>query len=107
MKSESFIFTNLHKPMTLFGVPPLLLILSTIIAMVVFVLLIVLQLIILSVPIAALCFLFMAFFFNRKTRKDHHFANTMFVPPTFWKGRKVRQLIAGTPPAQKGKDHVG
>ena len=107
MKSESFIFTNLHKPMTLFGVPPLLLVLSVIMAMVTFVLLIVLQLVIFSVPVAALCFLLMAFYFNRRTRQDHHFANALFVPSTFWKGRKVRQLIAGTPPVQKGKDHVG
>ncbi|MBT4889878.1 MAG: hypothetical protein HON65_10020 [Rhodospirillales bacterium] len=106
MKAESYIFTGLHKPLTVFGLPPLLLALSGAALGVSFALLIILDLTFLALPVSIFLFIVIVGFFARKTSQDHHFVNLLAVPPRFWRGRKARTLIVGIQPEKKGKKNV-
>lgn len=104
MKAERFIFTNAHKPMTIFGVPPELFVITAACAGITLTALVILDLMALSLLLTSAVFVTMAGYFYRRTRQDHHFAKTLLLPPRFWRGRKVRLLIAGNPP--EGGRHV-
>ncbi len=96
MKAESFIFTSTHRPLTVFGLPPVLLAVTLASFGVVFAMMVILGVLFMALPISSVVFVLTAVFFYRRTRQDHHFVNTLIVPPRFWRGRKVRRLIAGS-----------
>ncbi len=100
MKAESYIYTGLHKPMTLFGIPPMLLMMSTAVVSVSFAVLVSIKQVFLAIPISVILLVYLLMVSYRKTRQDHHFVYTLLVPSKFWRGRKVRHLIAGLPPSE-------
>lgn len=103
MKADSYIFTSVQKPMTVFGVPPLLLALTMAAFGVSFAIMIVLDFLAPSLPVSVTVFVGLGLFFYRRTRQDHHFVNILIVPPRFWRGRKVRHLKAGMSPALQAR----
>lgn len=104
MKSNSTVYSLAQKPLTVFGLPPLLLVVTAASCALVFALLVVLDMLMLSLPLAVTLFVMVSAFFYRRTRQDHHYVNTLLVPPRFWRGRKVRYLIAGNPPVAQARE---
>lgn len=107
MKSESFIYTGLQKPMTLFGLPPVLLALTMAAPGVVFAMMVALGFAAPALPVALGTFAVLAVYVWRRTRRDHHFESMLLVPPRFWRGRTVRRLIAGHPPQGRTRGSGG
>jgi hypothetical protein len=98
MKAESFVYTSTHKPLTMFGLPPLLLAITGAGFGITFAILVIVGFMALALPVATVVCTCLAISFYRRTRQDHHFVYTLTVPPKFWRGRKVRHLIAGGVP---------
>ena len=101
MKAESFVFTGMQGPFTVFGLPPLALGLCLAMTGVVVGGSIAVGLMALSLPMGVVTLGAMWVAAFRLQRRDHHFANEILTAPQFWKKGPTRTLIAGHPPTSK------
>lgn len=97
MKAESFVYTGAQKPMTMFGLPPIVLGLVLVLAVATFGGFIATRLLALSLPAAVIALAVGWITMFRKQRADHHFAHVLLALPSFWRKPQTRTLIAGQP----------
>lgn len=95
MKTSSAIYTAIQRPFTMFGVPPLLFGIASVLPLMVFGGLVAVDLISLALIAALATFIGIWIFLFRRTRADCHFASRVFVTPRFWGSRRCRYMIAG------------
>jgi len=101
MKAESFVFTGMQGPFTIFGLPPMMFGLCMAITATVVGVLIAFDLSAFSIPAGVVTVVVTWVIFFRLHRRDHHFANELLTAPRFWKKGPTRTLIAGHPPTSK------
>jgi type IV secretory pathway VirB3-like protein len=101
MRAESTIFRAAQKPMTVFGVSPLHLILILGSGFVLLIVFIAIDLAQVGVVLAFGGVGVTWYRTFRKTQADHHYPSTHFVSTRFWRAQKQRTLLAGRRPIQR------
>jgi len=101
MKAESFVFTGMQGPFTVFGLPPTVLGLCLAITGATIGGLIAVGHMAFSLPVGVVVLAVMWTIFFRLQRRDHHFTNEILTAPRFWKKGPTRTLVAGHPPITK------
>lgn len=97
MKAASIIYTAIQRPFTMFGVPPLLFGVASVLPVMIFGSFVAVDLISLALIAALTAFVAIWVFLFRRTRADCHYASRVFVTPRFWGTRRRRHMIAGRP----------
>jgi hypothetical protein len=97
MKSTSLIMNAPQRPITLFGLPPILIAITLFSAFTVFVVCNILQLTAVSMILGGVVFMIGVVLSWRAVRRDIHIESVMTLPTRFWKSRKnhTRILLAG------------
>lgn len=95
MKATSHIFQSLQAPVTIFGLPPKLLIIVLGASTPVIPILTLFGLSALSLIAPIIFFVIGGAITWRMRRKDPHCETVIFIPKQFFKGKKQRLLIAG------------
>lgn len=97
MKAETVILTGVHRPPTILGVPPALLVVAVGTAAMAAGLMIMLDAAALSLVLGLTVLIGLWVVFYRWNRRDHHVVQVRFMAPAFWRGKPERRLIAGEP----------
>jgi len=101
MKAESFVFTTVQKPLTMFGLPPIALAAAVFAGLLGFGVCVASGAFAFALPVGALSLIAAYIPLFRLQRRNHHFINEVLAVPSFWRGRKRRVLVSGLPPISK------
>jgi hypothetical protein len=96
MKAQSAVFVNAQKPLTVFGIPPVLLALLVGGAAPLYAVAIIIGWTPLALPLMLAAFAIGASVVLKRVRADLHYANLLTLAPQPWRGRSARRMLAGT-----------
>lgn len=103
MKASSFVFIGVQKPLTLFGLPPKVMVLVIAAMGCSFGVMVAVGLATFAIPVAVVVVVCLWAWLWRKNNRDWHFGNYLFATPRFWAARgKEANFLAGHP-AQRGR----
>ena len=97
MKATSLIYPNVQKPLTVFGLPPILMGLVAGAAVLPYGVCMALDAQAFSLPSLLLTFAAGTYYVVTRNRADVHYANLILYAPKPWMGKRARILIAGRP----------
>ena len=103
MKATSLIFPHAQRPLTVFGLPPVLLGLLVAGSAPLYAVCIIIGWQPLALPSMLIAFAGGAVIVLRRVRADLHYANLLTLAPQPWRGKPSRVLVAGTPPVEGGR----
>lgn len=103
MKAESYIFSSVQKPSTMFGLPPLAFMAVIFSGFLSLGIAFISGLSGFSLPIAGLGMILAYIPLIRLQRRNHHFMDELLSGSGFWRGRNSRILICGLPTNHKNK----